>query len=588
MAHADEVTPDRSVPSWAMQATSETAEEALKALQVYKKKDAEKVIVRFKAVGNAPIMKDNFFKITASNRFQAVIQFLRKQLGYKGSEPLHTYINLAFSPAPDDLVSNLFKEPPTDLEEVSQRLKVALVKYLAVLRDNRAHVHGHSVYTGIPGLIVMRRTLSSFPSIRSAVQASASDHSYDTGPLSEEKLQRLSESSNVPAKFSFLETPVGLYALTISQIDDEGFSDDPRLSFCADQLQNVIDSISRHENNSDDGAEVLYGRAGFLYELLFLRKIVHSQGWVEKGRSAGKGAVALEKILHVVSERSLSIVIESIIQRGRLGAAVYASEVAPSRNHKPNASTPFLMWSWHGKRYLGAAHGVVGILHVLLLCPVTLIQSYLLEIIQTIEWLISRQDAEGNWPTKAPNRYPVPDDPTAAGDERNELVQWCHGATGSLLLLSRTLQVSTNNPETIRISPTTQTRLISSLRAGASLVYRHGLLRKGIGLCHGIAGSIYALLAAADAIALVPEDGNKRNAGYYFGRAVHLAELATDFEALTKDGKMNVPDRPLSLFEGLAGMCCAWGEVCDRVEGASSRSEKWYRPRSGMPGFDDL
>ncbi|KAJ8082459.1 Ubiquitin-like protein [Marasmius tenuissimus] len=114
MAHGDEVTPDRSVPSWAMPATSENAEEALKALQVYKKKDAEKVIVRFKAVGNAPIMKDNFFKITASNRFQAVIQFLRKQLGYKGSEPLHTYINLAFSPAPDDLVSNLFKSFATD------------------------------------------------------------------------------------------------------------------------------------------------------------------------------------------------------------------------------------------------------------------------------------------------------------------------------------------------------------------------------------------------------------------------------------------------------------------------------------------
>ncbi|KAF9261128.1 APG12-domain-containing protein [Marasmius fiardii PR-910] len=114
MAHVDEVTTERSVPSWTMQTTFEGSEEALKALQVYRKKDAEKVIVRFKAVGNAPIMKDNFFKITASNRFQAVIQFLRRQLGYRGNEPLHTYINLAFSPAPDDLVSNLFKSFATD------------------------------------------------------------------------------------------------------------------------------------------------------------------------------------------------------------------------------------------------------------------------------------------------------------------------------------------------------------------------------------------------------------------------------------------------------------------------------------------
>ncbi len=46
------------------------------------------VVVRFKAVGNAPIMKQNFYKITASNRFQAVVQFLRKELAWKTSDPL--------------------------------------------------------------------------------------------------------------------------------------------------------------------------------------------------------------------------------------------------------------------------------------------------------------------------------------------------------------------------------------------------------------------------------------------------------------------------------------------------------------------
>lgn len=46
------------------------------------------VVVRFKAVGNAPIMKQNFYKITAANRFQAVIQFLRKELGWKAGDPL--------------------------------------------------------------------------------------------------------------------------------------------------------------------------------------------------------------------------------------------------------------------------------------------------------------------------------------------------------------------------------------------------------------------------------------------------------------------------------------------------------------------
>ena len=77
-------------------------------------------------------MRQNFYKITASNRFQAVIQFLRRELGWKAGDPLvctlsslkwdqtrdfltprylpqFTYINLAFSPAPDDTVSNLYK-----------------------------------------------------------------------------------------------------------------------------------------------------------------------------------------------------------------------------------------------------------------------------------------------------------------------------------------------------------------------------------------------------------------------------------------------------------------------------------------------
>ncbi|KAL7417616.1 putative ubiquitin-like modifier [Mrakia frigida] len=79
------------------------------ALEEYKKRDGSKVVVRFKSVGSAPVMKQNFYKITGSNRFQAVIQFLRKELNWKPNDPLFTYINSSFSPAPDDTVSNLFK-----------------------------------------------------------------------------------------------------------------------------------------------------------------------------------------------------------------------------------------------------------------------------------------------------------------------------------------------------------------------------------------------------------------------------------------------------------------------------------------------
>ncbi|TFL02375.1 APG12-domain-containing protein [Pterulicium gracile] len=88
--------------------------EALAALQTYKQKDPLKVVVLFKAIGNAPILKQKFYKITAANRFQAVIQFLRRELGYKPGDPLFTYINNAFSPAPDDPVINLYKSFSTN------------------------------------------------------------------------------------------------------------------------------------------------------------------------------------------------------------------------------------------------------------------------------------------------------------------------------------------------------------------------------------------------------------------------------------------------------------------------------------------
>ncbi|KAJ7856663.1 hypothetical protein B0H14DRAFT_2352633, partial [Mycena olivaceomarginata] len=120
--------------------------------------------------------------------------------------------------------------------------------------------------------------------------------------------------------------------------------------------------------------------------------------------------------------------------------------------------------------------------------------------------------------------------------------------------------------------------VIASVQAGAALVYRHRLLSKGVGLCHGVAGSVFALLSVSDSNATQPSEDN------YLVRAVHLAQLAASHETLTARGEMGVPDHPWSLYEGMAGMCCAWAEVLRRL------TLKQARPceRSGMPGFDDV
>ncbi|CAG8547924.1 8144_t:CDS:2 [Paraglomus brasilianum] len=99
-----------SLPS----SSSSSVNVSTSALDKYRKKDTSKVVVRFRAIGNAPILKQNFYKITASNKFQAVIQFLRKELQYKTEDPLFLYVNSAFSPAPDEIVANLHKCFNTD------------------------------------------------------------------------------------------------------------------------------------------------------------------------------------------------------------------------------------------------------------------------------------------------------------------------------------------------------------------------------------------------------------------------------------------------------------------------------------------
>ncbi|KAG9122967.1 hypothetical protein FRC07_000421, partial [Ceratobasidium sp. 392] len=81
----------------------------LNALENTGNQESTRVIIQFKAVGSAPIMKKNDYGISSSQSFQAVVKFLRGQLGLKTGDPLFTYINLSFAPAPDEKIINLFK-----------------------------------------------------------------------------------------------------------------------------------------------------------------------------------------------------------------------------------------------------------------------------------------------------------------------------------------------------------------------------------------------------------------------------------------------------------------------------------------------
>lgn len=207
------------------------------------------------------------------------------------------------------------------------------------------------------------------------------------------------------------------------------------------------------------------------------------------------------------------------------------------------------------------------------------------------------------------------------------VVQWCHGAPGFLILFSTLLRRAAVSRTTCLLSTAQQESIVAATTRAAQLVYTRGLLRKGTGLCHGVAGSVYALLAvsaALDAQSLYSYSNGTRDGygsghsisetlsrslsvshrippeiehAYWLVRALHLADLATGYRQLTLEGKMATPDHPYSLYEGVAGMCCAWAELLVRLSGGKDKdgivngngngSGSGTR-RGGMPGFDDL
>lgn len=226
--------------------------------------------------------------------------------------------------------------------------------------------------------------------------------------------------------------------------------------------------------------EILYGAAGYLTSLLYLKEYFPDQ----------------------IPESLMRAVVDHIVAGAEGG---------------PGGA---FMWAWHGKHYLGAAHGVSGILTALLDAHTqgtALSQEVLARIHTTIDYLHSLRLPSGNYPTQ-PGKQ-----------DADRLVQWCHGAPGILLLLVRAYEVFREH------------KYLAWAEMAADVVWSRGLLRKGNGLCHGVAGNAYCFLAL---FRCTDND-------IYLHRARVFALAAQD-DMVTK--YQDTPDHPLSLFEGHAGL----------------------------------
>lgn len=128
-------------------------------------------------------------------------------------------------------------------------------------------------------------------------------------------------------------------------------------------------------------------------------------------------------------------------------------------------------------------------------------------------------------------------------DDDDRLIHWCHGAPGVVYLMA-----------VAYLRWKERRYLEACLRAG-ELVWRKGLLRKGPGICHGVAGGGYVFLL----LYRLTSDLK------YLRRAAKFANFLSSEQFLRE---ARTPDRPYSLYEGIAGTACFLADLLEPSKSA--------------------
>lgn len=69
----------------------------------------DQVTVRFQPLPSAPILKNRVFKVSASQKFETVVKFLRKKLDCKETDSVFCYVNSVFAPGLDEGMGGLWR-----------------------------------------------------------------------------------------------------------------------------------------------------------------------------------------------------------------------------------------------------------------------------------------------------------------------------------------------------------------------------------------------------------------------------------------------------------------------------------------------
>lgn len=310
------------------------------------------------------------------------------------------------------------------------------------------------------------------------------------------------------------------------------------------------------------GDEVLIGRAGLLWMLLEMSK---QRFWtLNMGFDPivdGEGDV---KELVDIANEAIPKLARVIIAAGREGAEQFG------KAHGEQGKMA-LMWPWIDDYVsLGSMHGITSILAALLDRQIEMldgsIKEYYPAIAETVTALCKVCMAnDGHLPTS------IPDWPSKTS-RSSPLVQICHGTPGLLLLLAAAAQNLEFSNAYYKME------WIEAMHLGAQRVWEQGLLSKGGGLCHGIAGNAWPLLMLHDCVEfnyipvkMVAECSDElrsifmkdeRPTGdWLLSRALAMLQECRNTRPFSSDEKYMMPDNPYSLFGGLTGTMSAWSEA---------------------------
>lgn len=147
-----------------------------------------------------------------------------------------------------------------------------------------------------------------------------------------------------PGRLSPLDSRVG--PAVIELLFELHYPDSaPNWKVSIETLRNAVDVAI--EDKSIGGDEVLYGRAGLLWAMLALRKMVANER---------QGDVVNQAIQEVVNDESTRRMVEAIMTAGRellLGPSKDEYHAMLGTRSGEGEVSP-LLWPWHGELYLGA------------------------------------------------------------------------------------------------------------------------------------------------------------------------------------------------------------------------------------------